>query len=147
MAEPAVRNLTDRAGDPSVGDLVSLAVKDVSQLVRCELDLAKIELKGDVRRLGIAGALLGVAAFVGCLVLVLLCFAFAFGLVALGIWEWAAFLIAAGTCIALAALAVLIGYTKVRKLSGLRKTRSTVQDDLSLLRRDGDTAAKPAGSS
>ena len=27
MAEPAVRNLTDRAGDPSVGDLVSLAVQ------------------------------------------------------------------------------------------------------------------------
>lgn len=148
MAEPAVRNLADRAGDPSVGDLVSLAVKDVSQLVRCEVDLAKLELKADARRLGIGGALLGVAAFVGCLVLVLLCFAFAFGLVALGIWEWAAFLIVAGTCIALIGLAVLISFTKVRKLSGLRKTRSTVQDDLALLRRDGDAAAATsAGSS
>ncbi len=148
MAEPAVRNLADRAGDPSVGDLVSLAVKDVSQLVRCEVDLAKLELKADARRLGIGGALLGVAAFVGCLVLVLLCFAFAFGLVALGIWEWAAFLIVAGTCIALIGLAVLISFTKVRKLSGLRKTRSTVQDDLALLRRDGDSAAATsAGSS
>lgn len=147
MAEPATRTPASQAGDQTVGDLVSLAVKDVSQLIRCELDLAKLELKADVRRLGIGAALLGVAAFVGCLMLVLLCFAFAYGLVALGIWEWAAFLIVAGTCIVLAGLAVLIAARKVRKLSGLRITRRTVQDDLTLLHRDSDDAtASPAGS-
>ncbi len=41
-------------------------------------------------------------------------------------------------------LAVLIGATKVRKLSGLRRTRRTVQDDLALLRRDDAAAAQPA---
>lgn len=136
MAGPEVRLGADGAREASVGELVSYAVKDVAQLVKCELDLAKLELKDDVRRVGIAGALLGVAAFVGCLVLVLLCFAFAYGLIALGIWPWAAFLIVAGTCILLAALAVLIGYIKVRKLSGMKRTRQTVQDDLALLRRD-----------
>jgi uncharacterized membrane protein YqjE len=144
MAEPAVKPGTDGAREASVGELVSFAVKDLTRLVRCELELAKIELKADVRRLGIAGALLGVAAFVGCLVLVLLCFAFAYGLMALGIWPWAAFLIVAGTCILLAGLAVLIGATKVRKLSGLKRTRRTVQDDLALLRREDGTAAQPA---
>jgi hypothetical protein len=44
----------------------------------------------------------------------------------------------------LAGLAVLIGYTKVRKLSGLSKTRRTVQDDLALIRRDDGTAAPPS---
>jgi uncharacterized membrane protein YqjE len=144
MAEPAVKSGMDGAGDASVGELVSFAVKDLTRLVRCELDLAKIELKADLRRIGIAGALLGVAAFVGCLVLVLLCFAFAYGLIALGIWPWAAFLIVAGTCVLLAALAVLIGYTRVKNLSGMQKTRRTVQDDLALLRREDGATAQPA---
>ena len=61
--------------DQSLGDLVALAAKDVSQLIRYEIDLAKTELRGDVRRVGMAAALVGLAAFVGCLVLVLLCFA------------------------------------------------------------------------
>ena len=49
-----------------------------------------------------------VGLFAACLLLVLLCFAFAYGLVALGIWEWAAFLIVAGTCLVLVAIARLI---------------------------------------
>src|SRR5450432_3199504 len=128
MPDPATRHPADNA-QASVGDLVALVLSDVSQLVKCELDLAKMELKSDARRLGIA-------AFVGCLVLILLSFAFAYGLIALGIWDWAAFLIVAGTYIALAGLAVAIGFTKFRGLSGLRKTRSTVSDDLALIRRD-----------
>jgi uncharacterized membrane protein YqjE len=144
MAEPAARQQADSAHAQSVGGLVSLAVKDISQLLRCEIDLAKMELKADLRRLGIAGALLGIAAFVGCLVLVLLCFALAYGLITLGIWPWAAFLIVAGGCVLLAGLAVLIGFLKVRKLSALRRTRSTVQEDLALLRHDGAAAAVPA---
>ncbi len=88
--------------------------------------------------------LFGVAAFVGCLVLMVLCFAFAYGLMALGIWGWAAFLIVAGTCVLLAAAAVLIGFTRFKGLTGLRKTRSTVSDDLALIRRDDTDSA--AGS-
>jgi len=140
MAEPATRQQPDPA-QASVGDLVALAISDVSQLVKYELDLAKVELKADARRLGIGGALVGMAAFVGCIVLVLLCFAFAYGLVALGIWPWAAFLIVAGTCVLMAALAVFIGFTKFRGLTGLRKTRSNVSDDLALIRRDDGTPA------
>src|SRR5579875_2178341 len=101
MAEPTTRGQSDMSR-ASLGDLVALAVSDLSQLVKCEVDLAKQELKQDARRLGAGGALLGVAAFAGCLVLVLLCFAYAYGLQAAGIWPWAAFLIAAGTCVLLA---------------------------------------------
>jgi uncharacterized membrane protein YqjE len=144
MAGPTTRGQTD-AQQQSLGDLVSLAVSDITQLVKFEVDLAKIELKQDARRLGIGGVLLGMAAFVGCLVLMLLCFAFAYGLMALGIWGWASFLIVAGTCVLLAGLAVGIGLLKFRKLSGLRKTRSTVSDDLAMIRReDGATGAGPA---
>jgi Putative Actinobacterial Holin-X, holin superfamily III len=123
-------------GDQSLGDLVALAAKDVSQLIRYEIDLAKTELKGDARRVGIAAAGFGLAAFVGCLVLVLLCIALAFGLVALGIWTWAAFLIVAGACILLAGVGVGIAILKLRKLSGLRVTRKTVTEGLGMLRHD-----------
>jgi hypothetical protein len=123
--------------DQSLGDLVALAAKDVSQLIRYEIDLAKTELKGDARRVSIAAAGFGLAAFVGCLVLVLLCIALAFGLVALGIWPWAAFLIVAGACILLAGIGVSLATMKLKRLSGLRVTRKTVTEGLGMLRHDG----------
>ncbi len=135
MAEPALRGQS-AAEKESLGNLVALAVSDVSQLVRYEVDLAKLELKADARRIGIGAVLFGMAAFVGCLVLMVLSFAFAYGLMALGIWDWAAFLIVAGTYILLAALAVLVGFTRFKGLTGLRRTRSTVSDDLALIKRD-----------
>jgi hypothetical protein len=123
------------AGDSqSLGDLVALAAKDVSQLIRYEIDLAKTELRDDVQRIGLAAALGGVAAFVACLVLVLLSIALAFGLVALGIWAWAAFLIVAGAYVLFAVLVLGIAYLRVRRLSGLSKTRKTVTEGLELLR-------------
>ena len=121
----------------SLGDLVALAAKDVSQLIRYEIDLAKSELMDDVQRVGLAGALGVVAAFVACLVLVLLSIALAFGLVALGIWEWAAFLIVAGAYVVFAVLALGIAYLKLKRVSGLRKTRETMTEGLEMLRQNG----------
>jgi len=132
------------AGQQSLGDLVSGAAKDVSQLVRYEISLAKSELKMDARRIGIAAALAVVGLFVGCLLVVLLCFAFAYGLAAAGIWLWAAFLIVAGTCLLLIGLAGLIAYGRIRKVTGMKMTRKTVVDDLSMLRR-GDSGPNGSG--
>jgi hypothetical protein len=145
MAEPAGQHPAGDTTEASVGSLVSLAVKDITQLIRYELDLAKLELKADVRRLGLGGALLGVAAFVLCLVIMLLCFALAYGLITAGIWSWAAFLITAGACVLLAGLAVLLGIFMMKRLGGLAKTRRMVHDDLAVLRRgDGAGTAPPA---
>jgi hypothetical protein len=128
----------------SLGELVALAAKDMSSLVRYEISLAKSELKMDARRVGIAAALAVVGLFVACLLVVLLCFAFAYGLVAIGIWTWAAFLIVAGTCLLLIGLAGLIAYLGIRKVTGMKMTRQTVMDDLGMLRR---TEASPNGAS
>jgi len=132
-------------GRESLGDLVALAVSDLSQLVRYEVDLAKLELKADARRLGIGAGLFGFAAFVGGLVLMVLSFAYAYGLIAAGIWGWAAFLIVAGTYVVLGALAVLIGITRFKGLTGMRKTRSTVSGDLALIRRDDTDSVTGSG--
>jgi putative superfamily III holin-X len=132
--------------DQSLGDLVALAAKDASRLIRYEIDLAKNELRDDLKRVGLAAALVGMAAFVGCLVLVLLSIAYAFGLVALGIWVWAAFLIAAGTFVLLAAVAVGVAYLALRRLSGLSATRKSVTEGLGMLRGNGQgPAVSPGG--
>jgi uncharacterized membrane protein YqjE len=145
MAEPTAMGPRNSGDGKSVGDLVAQAIRDASRLVKFELDLAKLELKADAKRLGLAAALMAIAAAACCLVLVLLCFALAYGLMALGIWAWASFLIVAGACVLLTGLAVGVVALKVRRVSGLRKTRESVHDDLALLRRD-DPAAAPAKS-
>jgi hypothetical protein len=144
MVQTESAHRADGAADPSLGDLVALAVKDLTKLVKWEIDLAKLELKADVKRLGLAGGMLAVGAFAGCLVLVLLCFALAYGLMTLGIWNWAAFLIVAGVGVLVIGLAAGIAFLKVRKLSGLKRTRKTVQEDLALIHRDEEATTAPA---
>jgi len=133
----------DADGQQSLGELVALAAKDMSSLVRYEISLAKSELKMDARRIGIAAGIAVVALFVACLIVVLLCFAFAYGLVALGIWTWAAFLIVAGTCLLVILLGGLIAYVVVRRVTGMKMTRKTVMDDIGMLRR---SESSPNGS-
>jgi uncharacterized membrane protein YqjE len=145
MAEPGTVRPAE-VDDRSVGDLVSDAISDLTRLVRYETDLAKVELRADLRRLGVSTALLAIAAFTGFLMLVMLCFALAFGLQALGIWDWASFLLVTAALVLLAGLCAGIIVLKVRRMTKLRKTRASVQDSLALLRRD-DHAGPPAAVS
>jgi Putative Actinobacterial Holin-X, holin superfamily III len=145
MADPAVRRASSGVTDQSIGDLVSVAARDISQLVRYELDLAKLELKADAKRLAIGAGLLVVALFAVCLVLMLLCFAFAYGLDAIGAWGglWGSFLYVAATCAVLIAVAALIAWRMVRKLGGLPKTRRSVAEGVSMLHR-GKSGTAPS---
>ena len=133
-------------GQQSLGDLVAGAAKDMSQLVRYEISLAKSELKMDARRIGIAAALAVVGLFVGCLLVVLLCFAFAYGLAAIGVpgGLWGAFLFVALTCFLLVLLVAVIAVVFIRKVTGMKLTRKTVVDDLGMLRR-GDSGPNGSG--
>jgi len=136
MAEPAVRRMPSGATDQSIGDLVSVAARDISQLVRYEIDLAKLELKSDVKRAGIGAALGAVAVFSLCLVLMLLCFAFAYGLDAIGApgGLWGAFLWTTLAVVLLIVLALGVAVLILRRLKLMSKTRRTLADDTSLLR-------------
>jgi uncharacterized membrane protein YqjE len=128
--------------DMSLGELVALASSNVSRLIRSEIDLAKLELRDDAKKAALGGTLFGVAGLIAGLVVILLSIAAAYGLVAFGIAHWAAFLIVAGVYVLLAVILVGIGYLRMRKISGIQRTRKTVQDDLAMLRRSGgDTPA------
>ena len=130
--------------DQSLGDLVASAAKDVSQLIRYEIELAKTELSEDVRRIGLAVVLVGMAAFVGCLVLVMLSWALGYGLITLGIWTWAAFLIVAGVWALVGVIAIGIAVLRVRNMTGLRETRKTVSEGLGMLRPERAAARRSA---
>jgi uncharacterized membrane protein YqjE len=121
--------------DKSLGELVALTSANISRLVKSEIELAKLELKGDAKRAALGGVMFGVAGVIACVVVILLSIAAAYGLVALGIWHWAAFLIVSGAYVLLAGALVGIGSMRLRKMSGLRATRRTVSDDLAMLRR------------
>ena len=142
MAEPGAARPA-KVDDRSVGDLVSEAVSDISRLVKYETDLAKSELLADLRRVGISAGLAATILVTSFLMLVMLCFALAYGLQTLGVWDWASFLIVTGVLIVLAAIFAGIIYLKVRRLDRLRKTRQTVQSDIAMLRRD-DQSGTPA---
>ncbi len=144
MAEPAVRRTSASGTDQSIGDLVSVAARDISQLVRYELDLAKIELKNDVKRVAVGGALLVLGGCAACLMLMVLCFAYAYGLqAAFGLALWQAFLCVFGTLLLFAAAALLVAWVLLRKMTGLSKTRRGLSEGLSVLRR-GRAAGSPA---
>jgi hypothetical protein len=134
----------DAAADPSLGDLVAQAAADLSILVRSEIDLAKIELRKDVRRFATIGVLLVGCFFAFNLVIVLLSFGLVYGLIRQGIAPWASFLIVAGVDIVVIGLAVAIAWINFRRVSGLKLTRKTVQEDLAIMNREGQATAAPA---
>lgn len=141
--KPAEAALEDR----SLGELVALASRDLSFLVKSEIALAKIELAQDVRRAGAGGALFGLAGFLGVLVLVFALVALALGIAAAGLPAWAGFLIVAAACLLLSGVLAVAGKRRLTRMTKIRRTRETLKDDLSLLRREGVAASGEAAAS
>jgi len=66
--------------EPSLGQLLTATTQDLSELLRAEVELAKLELKNEAATAAKAGAMLGAAGVLGHLTLLLLLFAAAWGL-------------------------------------------------------------------
>ena len=121
----------------SIGELVKVATGSVSQLVKSEIELAKLELKDDAKRAALGSTLFAVAGVTAAIVLIMLSIAAAYGLITLGIWNWAAFLIVAGAYLLVGGILVGIGLLRMKKMSGVSRTRRTVKEDIAMLRRGG----------
>ncbi|MCT9932391.1 phage holin family protein [Planotetraspora sp. A-T 1434] len=113
--------------EESLGALVAQASHHVSTLVRAEIELAKAELKFDAKRVGMAAGLFGAAAFIAHLCLILASFAIAYGLVALRLAPWLAFLIVTVFYLVVAALLVFVGYRRLKGLAGMKRTARTLK--------------------
>jgi len=68
------------ADSRSLGELVATATRDLSTLVRKEIELAKLEVSGEVKKAGLGAGLFGGAGFLGFLATIFLSIALAFGI-------------------------------------------------------------------
>ena len=120
---------TNEEIQPSIGTLVQEASKSFSTVLHGEIELAKLELTTSVKN---AGA--GVGFFVGAVVLVVFSLTFglialAEGLIALGIYPWAAFLIVFGLLLVLVGVLVFLGIRSVKRVKAPQRTIDDRQGD------------------
>ena len=132
----------DSSGEETLGALIATASRDLSALVRSEIELAKAELRVDVKNGATGGAMFGAAAFLGVLVVILLSIAAAYGLVALGLHPGLAFLAVALFYLLVAGVLVLVGKRTVSKVGPPERTIRTSKDTAAFLKspRSGDAA-------
>jgi len=129
-------DLTDKytAPERTIGQLVSDATRDLSDIVRHEVALAKAELKDDVAKAGVGAGLLAGAAFLGVVAFVLLCIAAALGLEAAGLPGWAAFLIVTAVLLALAGVLALVGKKRLSAIQPPERTITTAKGSVAALK-------------
>jgi putative superfamily III holin-X len=123
--------------EPTVGQLVANASRDLSALVRSELKLAQAELKASAQAVGVGAGMFGAAGFLGLLAIVLLSIAAAYGLVATGLHPAIAFLIVAGAYLLIAAILVLVGVRQVKKAKGPQRAIETSKESVETLKAIG----------
>jgi hypothetical protein len=114
--------------DAPTGQLVGDLLKQSTELMKKELELAKAELRSDFKREIAAAKGLGVAGVCALCGLNLLLVAAVFGLATM-MPGWAAALIVAGVVLAIGTVFGLIGWSK-RVKTPLEKTQKTLKEDV-----------------
>jgi len=119
--------------DQSLGELFATMSRDMSLLVRQEIDLAKSEIAEAAKRAGAGAGLLGGAGTTALWGLFLLCFAAGFGVAAgANIPIWAGFLIVGGAFLILAGALGFMGVTSLKKISPPERSVRSVKADLAM---------------
>ena len=121
--------------DPTLGKLVSDASRDISNLVRNEIALAKSELKISVRAGGLAISLFGAAGFLLLLAVIMLSVAIAYFIHFTGLDLAWCFLLVFVLYVLVAALLGFVGYRKVRQVRPPERAIHQAQETKSLLSR------------
>src|SRR5699024_3489229 len=124
----------------SMGALVRDASQHVSTLVRAEIELAKSEVAGEVRK-GLKGSVYFIIAAVVALYSSFFFFFFLGWLIDIWLPTWASFLIVFGLMLVVAALFGLLGYSKVRNLREPERTIGSVKETAAALRPQRETTA------
>lgn len=132
--------------EPTLGELVAIASRDVSLLVRQEIDLAKAELSRQAISAAVGAGFLMVAGGLcfGALIAVTI------GMAELFTWAglerfWAYFLTAL-LFLVVAGLLGLFAGNRLKKLSPPERTLQTVKDDITWLKHPTAGAHRPAAN-
>ena len=124
-----------RRSERTLGKLFVDASKDLSAVVRSEVALAKLELQREAKQAAAGAVGFVVAGVLGFLGLVMLLFAIAYGLFALGLPRWLSFLIVAVVLFVLAGLLALVGRSRMKKVGKPERTQRTLQRLVQTLKR------------
>lgn len=125
-------------GEQSIGNLVRDATTHLSTLIRSEVELAKTEIAGEVKK-GVKGSVYFILALtILGFSLFFLFFTLAEGLSAIGLWRWASFGIVFLLMLVFAGLLAFLGYRRVRKIRAPKRTIDSLKDTAALTRRHGE---------
>ncbi|VXB07468.1 conserved hypothetical protein [Arthrobacter sp. 9AX] len=116
-----------KADNASLGELLGDVTRDLSTLMRQEVELAKAELKQSATRAGKGSGMLAGAGVAGHFVLIFLSLALMFALGALMPLGWAAVIVAVIWGI-IAAVLASIGRKELKQIKGLPQTGETLSE-------------------
>jgi hypothetical protein len=145
MSTPPQKASSDQ---PSLGELVAIASRDMSLLVHQEMELAKAELKQSAVSAGLGAGFLAVAGGLGFFALLAITVAIAEAITqAGGIDRYWSYAIVAGGYLVLAGLLALFAKNRLSRLSPPARTLRTVKDDVAWIKHPtvAPTTSAPAG--
>ena len=127
IPEPPPSEAHQKADNASLGELLGEVTRDLSTLMRQEVELAKAEAKQSATKAGKGAGMLGGAGVAGHFVLVFLSLALMFALGALMPLGWAAVIVAVIWGI-IAAVLASIGRKELKQIKGLPQTGETLSE-------------------
>ncbi|WP_109210504.1 MULTISPECIES: phage holin family protein [Microbacterium] len=125
-----------KAAETSLGELVGEVSRDLSELMRKELELAKAELSESAKRAGKGAGLLGGAGYAGSMAVLFLSIALWWGLGdLLDSLGWSAVIVAVIWAI-IAGILFAIGRSRLKSVQGAPQTVETVKEIPEALKRN-----------
>ncbi len=122
------------ADEATIGELVATASRDVSLLIRQELELAKTELKAAATSASLGAAFLGLAGFLGFFAFLAITIAAAEGIHAAGIGRAYSFLLVTAGYLLIAGLLGLFAVARLKKVGPPKRAIQTVKDDVAWIK-------------
>lgn len=113
MRETTEQTATGGNGHRSIGELTKRLSRDATELIRAELDLAKLEMSEKARRSAMGAGLLAAAAVFGIVVLGALTAA-AIAALSMVVDTWLAALIVAGVALLITGLLAMLGVSRLK---------------------------------
>jgi uncharacterized membrane protein YqjE len=117
--------------DRSLSAIVGDATREMTTLVRQEIELAKLELRGEVGKAAAAGGMFGAAVALAGVAFLFLSAALGLGLWQLGLPAWAAALVVAVAYLVVAAVLAGVGRGAIKRFRPApERTIRTIKEDV-----------------
>lgn len=128
MTDPSTHHTPseEKAATTSLGDLLGEVSRDISTLMRQEVELAKAELKQSATRAGKGAGLLGGAGYAGLMAILFLSIALWWALGTLVGNGWSGLIVAAIWGV-IAGVLFAIGRSKLKQVEGVPQTVDTLK--------------------